>query len=317
MKVTLFSLCFLLLSNVFSAELLTWSSKNNHSFNGSFVSKNADTIILKGSDGQTVTVPINALDEKSLLQLEAEYATALKNAPVYTFENVHYRYAIYPRADWLHLEFLRAGQPLNPQPYIFRLSLVEKVGNSLVHYKITGMEGEPQVNGNEVEVYLTTDKGITLRLFASKGTSKDFDFHFATAASDRSQANLSLSNTLRFEGLLTYDMDSQLYKGPFSESGLSFQQLPAALDDYSIKYIKGKHTTKVGYHEKQNGTQSGQKIVITHPNDPVLTIEKTGDVGSLAISFYGSKAVIEGFSLKFHAIRNEILETDPFTVSVK
>ncbi len=247
----LFAFGILLTSSTFAEETLTWSSKNGYSFDGSFVAKDATTITLKSEDGRMVKVPLNILDEKSLLQLEKTHADASNDAPVFTYQNTFYRYAIYPRKDWLHLEFLRAGKPVNPTPYVFKVSLGEKIGRKRVTYKITGMDREPIESKDEVELRLTTNKGVILRLFAGKNTSSDFSFRFSTAESPENLDEVRLSNTLNFEPMLKYDIASKKYKGTLSETGYTFQELPSAFKANTIEYWKDKKSTKVGYYEKQ------------------------------------------------------------------
>ncbi len=317
MKIWIFLCCFAAISHAAPGKVLTWSSSNGHSFKGSFVSKKGNTVTLKGADNKIINVPLNVLDKKSLAQLEKEHAAALKNAPVYSFENVHYRYDIYPRRDWLHLEMLRAGQPLNQNPYVFRVSMGEKIERKLHGIKITGMDGEPIVSGDEVELRLTTEKGVIIRLFASKTNSKNFSFHFSTEKSSQSQKMFTLSNTLGFPGVLKYDQQSESYKGSFSETGITFQQFPTALKDYNIDFRNGKNAKKIPYYEKQQRGARGDMVIITHPGDPVLEIDRRGDLGTIMTYFYGGRTPVEGYSIKFVAAKSEILEAGPFVIEVK
>lgn len=317
MKILILFCWFLTFSHAFSAEILPWTSKTGHSFEGSFVSKDANIITLKGKDGKTVEVPINVLDEKSLIQLEKVYAEAPKNAPIFIYQSTFYRYAIYPRQDWLHLEFLQAGKPLNPEPYILQVSLGEKVGKDWKSYRITGMDGAPIETKDEVELRLNTDRGVTIRLFAAKKASKDFSFHFSFAESSPDLDKLYLRNTLGFEAMLTYDIASKTYKGPLSESGYTFEELPNALKEYSIEYRSDKKSTKVGYHEKQEGSKSGTKLMINHPKHRELTVDRGENTGTLNVWFYGGKAPIEGYRLKFEAKNDGAHEAGPFTLELK
>jgi ribosome maturation factor RimP len=70
--VILFAFCMQFL---YAQSVQSWNSQNGHSFQGTFIRMDAQSVTLRGTDGKEVNVPIAALDTASQNQAQKDQRT--------------------------------------------------------------------------------------------------------------------------------------------------------------------------------------------------------------------------------------------------
>ena len=95
----------------------TWYSENGHSFQGLFIRMDAQSVTLRGMDGNEIEVPLAALDEKSQQLAQKSQQLAIKNTPAFTHANRYLRFSMFPKPNWLRIEFLKGNKVINNETY--------------------------------------------------------------------------------------------------------------------------------------------------------------------------------------------------------
>ncbi|MDF3131202.1 hypothetical protein P0Y35_18480 [Kiritimatiellaeota bacterium B1221] len=309
----------LLMLSLCAEELQTWNSKNGHSFQGYFLSREPFSVKLKGEDGRVITVPLSALDESSLQQADEAFLSAAAGAPIFTHENPYLRYALYPERDWLRVEFLRGGRPLHPEPIVLRFDHAEVRTTRWTPMKFKKMLGDPVRTRDEVELRFEMSNGVIVRLFTKIGRTEELEFRYELDPAPEGLPPLHARVRLDVPVILSYDDDLEAYTGSFSSSPLAFKNLPRVLEGYELLMRSREKQFKGPYYEKQQDNFKGNQAEIRHPHWPVLSLRRTGAPASMRSRFYGGKLPASGYTIYFEPDdpKHPLQKGGPFTISVK
>ncbi len=316
--VILFALCLQILH---AQSLQNWSSQNGHSFKGTFISKDAQSVTLRGEDGKEVTVPLAALDDKSQKLAEKEHQYALKNAPAFTHKNRYLQFSLYPKTNFLEVEFLQGTQIVNNETYTVSLTLAEiRPPNKWTGIHIKEMVGKPEKGRSDVSMRLMMENGVILKFTVAVDDKDELSYEFEAEEIPDGLPKLSLRTGISFPKLLAYDIKTESYKGPLSSTGVLFKDLPTILDGYEIHVDKrDSKTQKVPYYEKQTKGYGAGGFTVVAPGkkDFIFDGPKSGEDGSLYIWFYSGKEPFQGYSIRAGSSAKSDLSAGPFTLSVK
>lgn len=314
----LFALCFQLLH---AQPIPTWSSSNGHSFQGTFVSMGAQSVTLRGTDGNKVTVPLVALNETSQEQARKAHQIAVKNAPIYTHKNNFLRFSLYAKRMCLHIEFLDGNTLLNNEIYEVRLLLEEVVKNEPRKWiEIKEILGEPEVGRRDVTMRLLMENGVKIAFTVEVNDKNQVTYSVKTEEIPDGLPPLSLCTGVHFPKLLNYDMETKSYKGALSKEGVNFADLPKFFEGYEIQ-VEDYNSKKVTvpYYEKQTHGYGGRKYTVIRREKKDFMYEgpKKRENGWFHISFYNGTSPFEGYFIRSFAGDNDNLESGPFTISLK
>jgi hypothetical protein len=317
------SIIFLLVISfhiLFAQDVLTWTSANGHSFKGSFLRIDGQTIVLKGTDGKEVRVPINALDAPSVKNAEREHQKALKNRPLFTHENRNLRFSLSPKNQWLTLEFLEAGQVIDNKSYEIDFLLAEVPDRKWKNIKVKGLHGKIEKGRSDVRMELLMENGVIIEFTVDVNDKDELSYSYETVDVPSGLPRISLRTSLRFPKLLEYEMKTQSYIGILSKDGVLFKDLPEFFEGYELRVEKsdGK-SQKILYHEKQDRGISASSFTILMPNKKSIEMDGPNNIedGQLYIYFYSGKSPFEGFSMRTTSSTEKQNDSGPFTIRLK
>ncbi|MDF3129591.1 hypothetical protein P0Y35_10335 [Kiritimatiellaeota bacterium B1221] len=321
MKSSILLLCVLFLQTLYGQTPQTWRSKNGHSFQGTFIQLQNQQVTLHGSDGRVVTVPIDALDTESQVQARRTQSALTKDAPVFTHQNRHLRFSLYPDRTWLTLEFLAGPQVVINEKYNLNIRFAEiRDGNNWRDMKVKEVYGKIEKTRNEVIFRLLMENDVVLKYTVDLDDKDELTYEFEAEIIPDGLPKLDFRSELSFPKLLSYNPDSQLYLGALSSEGVKFDHLKSFLDGYEIWVTdpEGKRS-KIQYHEKQTQEYRGKAFTIKNPRKKSLKIEapKSAAGGSMYIWFYDGKAPFEGFNILAHSPERNNLGGGPFSIGLK
>ncbi|MDF3129590.1 hypothetical protein P0Y35_10330 [Kiritimatiellaeota bacterium B1221] len=298
-----------------------WSSQNGHSFKGTFIRMDVQSVTLRGEDGNEITVPLAALDAKSQDLAKKEQQLAIKNAPAFSHKNRYLRFSIYPKTTWLEVEFLEGPKVVNNETYKVSMTFAEiRPPNKWKSIKIKEMMGVPEKGRNDVTMRLLMENGVKVKFTVDVNDKAEVSYEFEAEEIPDGLPKLDLRTGIRFPKLLAYDMDTQSYKGTLSSTGVKFENLPNVLAGYEIVVDnRDSKNKKVPYYEKQTRGYGAGGFTVKAPGkkDFIFEAPKNSEDGSLYIWFYSGKEPFQGYSIRAGAAKKDNLAAGPFTISVR
>ncbi len=316
----LFTLLFLFSLLLPAQTLQMWTSTNGHSFQGVLVRMEEQAVVLKGTDGKEITVPLRALDQTSRSLAASEAILALENGPVFQHQNRQLRFFLYSGTKWLELEFLNAGSSIPKQNYQLFFSMSESIGvRKNKQIDIDEIVEPVTMENGEASMRIRMQNGVVVKFTVELNDNKELKFRYDTEEVTENHTKISLRVSMNFPALLDYDISSKSYKGPIAPKGVLFENFPELLENYNIRLDKNDNDTiMIPYHDKRSKGFRGQRITIFRDDNPplILSAPKESADGSLNTSFYGGKSPAEGYVIHFAPAKGTN-QAGIFTISLK
>lgn len=319
-RFTLFTLS--LCTALCAQTLQTWKSANGHAFEGTLLRMEGQNVILKGTDGNEVKVPLSVLDPDSQKLAASENAIAMENGPVFQHQNLHLRFSLFPKAEWLQLQFLKAGAPIENQSYSLKFHFQENLGNkNSKAFKVEGLAEPIEQEREKVYLRLKMENGVVIKftLNVDNRGALTFQHEFEFIPEGKSADKMWIKMSMEMPALLEYDIHKELYKGPIAPSGVAFSDLPDFLADYKIRLemFNGESLT-IPYYEKRSKGGQGWKMSISQGKQHTLEISapEGKEGGGVQTSFYGGKMPAEGFRVGLNTDK-DTNQGGPYTLELK
>lgn len=303
-------------------QVQTWTSDRGHEFQGRFVRMEMDAVVLEGTDGEEVTVPLTALSPASQELARSEAATHQKDVPFFSHKSQNLALTLHPTLNFMKLYFNDSSRPYPFAPDQVLVNLSEIVNRKYTRIAVTGLDGAPKMDAKGGEFRLKMANGVVVEIHLDVRKTDEAGVRYRMILpEDTKLPKLSLRLQMRFPKLAEYEMEKEKYVGPISPVPVSYDDLQKLLEPYSLRLgrFRAKTDTIPYGAPQERGVNGISSFSMSTPVRGNIEVQAPSDSksGNLNIWFYSGKAPFQGYTLQFAPGEDPETLSGEFSIRIK